>query len=191
MNQATCPHCGALSAAGAFCQSCGNALPSAIPSGPRIVSGPELASTTAGQKLQGDELMKTAKRARGALLAVAILSTIGIGIVYAILKNLSKLPDSQILAGMIGQVIVAAIFWGLYFWSRYQPLPAAIIGLIAYCTLVVINVVTTLSMAAESRGGFGGIGIGWLDIVIIAILARAISAGAQHRRLLAQAAGGM
>jgi len=191
VNQVTCPHCGALTPAGAFCQACGKALPSAVPTGPRVVSGEQLASTTAGQKLQSDELQKTAKRARGALLAVAIISTLGIGVVYAILKNLAKASDAAILAALSAQIIIAVIFWGLYVWSRHQPLPAAIIGLIAYSTLVIINVVTTLSLARESRTGFGGIGIGWLDIVIIIILARAISAGAQHRRLVAQMAGRM
>ena len=188
MNQVTCPHCGALTPAGAFCQACGNALPSAAPTGPRIVTGPALASTTAGQKLQGDELQKTAGRARGALLAVAIILTVGIGIAYFLLKNVAKVPDNAVLAGVSVQAILAVVFWGLYIWARIQPLPAAIVGLIAYSTLVVINIVNTLSVPLERRTGFGGLGIGWLDIVIILILARAISAGTQHRKLMAQMA---
>jgi hypothetical protein len=189
MNQVTCPHCGALSAAGAYCQSCGKALPSAMPGGPRIVSGADLASTPAGQKLQADELHKQAKKARGALLAVAIIRTVVIGILYAMANNAGA-GLNEILAILATHIIIAVIFWGLYVWSRYQPLPAAIIGLIAYSTLVVINVVTTIGLPAEARReGFGGIGIGWLDIVIIVILANAITAGTKHRKLVAQMGG--
>jgi hypothetical protein len=159
-----------------------------MPTGPRIVSGPDLASTPAGQKLQADELHKTAKKARGALLAVAILATIGLAVIYFFLSKIAGITPEQITAALIQQGIVVAVFWGLYIWSRSQPLPAAIIGLIAYCTIVVINVVSTLQLAAELRGGFGGFGVGLLDIVIILVLARAITAGAQHRKLQAQMA---
>jgi hypothetical protein len=160
-----------------------------MPGGPRIVSGADLASTPAGQKLQADELHKQAKKARGALLAVAIIRTVVIGILYAMANNAGA-GLNEILAILATHIIIAVIFWGLYVWSRYQPLPAAIIGLIAYSTLVVINVVTTIGLPAEARReGFGGIGIGWLDIVIIVILANAITAGTKHRKLVAQMGG--
>ncbi len=188
MNQVTCPHCGAISAAGAFCQSCGKALPAAMPTGPRVVSGADMASTPAGQKLQADELHKTAKKARGALLAVAILSTVFLVIGYFLLSRTPGVSPDQVTEALIRQGIVVALFWGLYIWSRSQPLPAAIIGLIAYCTLLIINVVQTLQLAAEQRSGFGGIGIGIVDIIIIVVLSQAISAGTKHRKLQAQMA---
>src|SRR5438477_13189327 len=123
MTQVTCPHCGALSAAGAFCESCGKALPAQMPAGPRLVSGPDTAMTSAGQKLQVDELAKTAKKAQGALLAAAVVSTIAIAIVFAIAQAANKqgMP-AQVMVLLIGQAIVAVVFWGLWFWSRSQPL---------------------------------------------------------------------
>jgi hypothetical protein len=81
------------------------------------------------------------------------------------------------------------VFWGLWAWSLKQPLPAAIVGLILYGTLVAINVVGAISSMNEGgpgHGGFGGIGIGWLDIVIMAMLGQAIAAGSRYRKLLAQ-----
>jgi len=53
----------------------------------------------------------------------------------------------------------------------------------------VINVVSAISDfdSGGPRRGIGGIGIGWLDIVIIAFLAQGISAGLKHRKLLESA----
>ncbi|HEY7118619.1 MAG TPA: zinc ribbon domain-containing protein [Tepidisphaeraceae bacterium] len=197
----SCPHCGAQNPWGStFCSSCGKALPTGMPSGPRVVGAKDFATTAAGQKLQGDELRKTAKKAAGALLAVAILQTLGVGLLFVLLQNLpgarrGALPQAaQILIG--AQVGVAVIFWGLWFWARVSPLPAAIVGLVLYATLVTINVVTSVSQMSQNNGkpgggGFGGIGIGWLDIIIIAVLVRAISAGATHRKLMQQQAAGI
>ena len=196
----SCPHCGAGNQTGSeFCASCGKALPLAMPSGPRVLGAKDLASTAAGQKLQGDELHKTAKKATGALLAVAILQTAGVGLLIFLLQNLpgasrGSLPQAaQILIG--AQIGVAVIFWGLWFWARVSPLPAAIVGLVLYATLVTINVVTSVSQMSQNNGapggsGIGGIGIGWLDIIIIAVLVRAISAGAKHRKLMQQQSAG-
>lgn len=186
-----CPHCGAVNTAGGqFCQSCGKALPSATASGPRIVSGATLASTSAGQKLQSDELVKTAKKARGALLAAAIIATAWTVLLYFLVKAMSNGRAQLPLMAMVVQGGVAAVFWGLWGWSMRQPLPAAIVGLILYGTLVVINVITNVSsMSAnggQGGGGIGGLGIGWIDIIILASLGQGIAAASKHRKLLAQ-----
>lgn len=188
-----CPHCGAVNTAGqAFCESCGKALPAIAPSGPRVVAGDAIASTAAGQQLQAEQLEKQAKRAKGALLAVAIITTILAAIVFALVPALQRSapggasnPQANLLnsAVPVAMLIVAAVFWGLYIWSRSQPLPAAIVGLVIYGTLIAINVVTTLSLAAKT-GQPAGIGVGCIDIVIVLVLAQAISAGVQHRKLM-------
>ena len=78
VTEQNCPHCGALNPGGAaFCESCGKALPNLTPTGPRIVSGNQFATSTVGRELQADELHKTAKKASGALLAVAIITVSG------------------------------------------------------------------------------------------------------------------
>jgi hypothetical protein len=184
-----CPHCGAANEAGGqFCQACGKALPSAVATGPRILGAKDFATTSAGQKLQGDELIATSKKAKGALLTVAIIQTAVVAFVVWIAQthNTMGIMMSNLLFLSMG--IVAVVFWGLYIWARRQPLPAAIVGLVLYATLVVVNVITAVhSLGEGGKGtGFGGIGIGWLDIVIMAVLGQAITAGVKHRQLMRQ-----
>jgi hypothetical protein len=195
MTQATmnCPHCGAANAyASQFCQNCGKALPSVMPTGPRVVGSEGFATTAAGQQLQAEQLHKQARRARGALMAVAIIATVFAAILFflipAVQRNApSNNPQMQSFnQGMtIGVGIVAVVFWGLYFWARSQPLPAAIVGLVLYGTLIVINIVTTISASAQG-GQVRGSPVGCVDIIIVAVLAQAITAGVQHRKLLKQ-----
>jgi hypothetical protein len=186
-----CPHCGASNpGGGAFCESCGKALPPPVPTGPRIVGNETLATTGAGQELQDEQLHKQAKRASGALLAVAILTTIAGLVIFALSRSApsgtmaSRGIEISSAVGVV-TLIIAAVFWGLYIWSRSQPLPAAIVGLVVYGTLVTINVILHIS-AAGQEGGPRGLGIGCLDIIIIVVLAQAITAGAQHRKLMRQ-----
>lgn len=197
--QTTCPHCGALNPAGsAFCESCGKALPAGAVGGgggPRLVTGDALAATSAGAKLQSDDLQRQAKKASGALLAVAIIQTIATIILGFVLNRIRSGQGPMVLntGAVVGLAVIAVLFWGLYFWSRRQPLPAAIVGLVVYLTLVAINVVTTIAAQANAPSGSvrpGGIGIGCIDIIIIAVLAQAITAGLKYRRLQQQGAVG-
>lgn len=185
-----CPHCLASNAAGAqYCEACGMALPLAAASGPRVVDSKSFASTSAGQQLQAEELHKQQKKASGALLAVAIIRTVLIGIVVALAASrtgrmdlIFRVPIVLILGA------IALLFWGLYIWSRSQPLPAAIVGMIVYATLLSINIVFSVSQLSQhgprAGNGLGGIGIWWIDIIILAVLARAISAGLKYRKML-------
>ena len=188
-----CPHCGQPNPIGStFCSSCGKALPMGMPTGPRVLGAGDLASTAAGQKLQGDELHKQSKKASGALLAVAIIQTIASGIALAVIQGAGR----AVAIPPIFYVVtfgIAALFWGLWFWSRSQPLPAAIVGLVLYATLVVLNVISNVSQMNATGGpgtGLGGIGIGWIDILIIIVLSQAIQAGTRYRKLLAQQQAG-
>jgi heme/copper-type cytochrome/quinol oxidase subunit 4 len=196
-----CPHCGVENISdGAFCESCGKALPSSNNTGPRIVAANEFAVTAVGQNLQSDDLQRQSKKASGALLTVAVIQTL-VGLAFFIIHQntahrtgpASEAAETLFLAVTVGSFIVAAAFWCLYSWSQIQPLPAAIVGLVIYGTLIGLNVFTAMSRMSHNpdsphSGPFGGIGIGWLDIVIMAILVRAISAGAAYRKLLRQGA---
>src|SRR5687768_9367380 len=73
MSTVTCPHCGAATPPGAFCESCGKALPSAVPTTPRVVTGDVLPQSAAGQQMLGEELAKQTKKAAYALLAVGVI----------------------------------------------------------------------------------------------------------------------
>jgi hypothetical protein len=160
---------------------------------PRIVDSTTFATTVAGQQLQTDEFTKVTKKASTALLWVAVIQSVVGGILLGVFAANGRID--RLLANPLSMavVVVAAIFWGLYVWSRRQPLPAAIVGLVLYATLVVLNIVNVISQASTSstqfNRGIGGTGVGWLDIVIMAVLSQAISAGLKLRKMQATNTG--
>lgn len=151
---------------------------------PRIIAGDALPESAAGQKLVGDELQKQTRRAANTLMWVSILMyAFGI-IIFLVISNARAVAAENANLLLVMQFVIATVFLGLYFWARTSPLPASLVGLVIYCTLIAINVATTMSSMAERRSGIGGLGIGWLDIVIICLLAQGISAGLKHKKLM-------
>src|ERR1700677_1906075 len=133
MPDARCPHCGSSNSPGvSFCAACGKALPNLNSSGPLIVSGDQFASTASGQKLQADELHKQARKASGALLAVAIIQSLFLAFIFFMLIKAQGSAHMLVPPALVELGVIAAIFWGLYFWSRKSPFPAAIAGLVIY-----------------------------------------------------------
>lgn len=186
----TCPHCGAANApTAAFCEACGKALPNLTATGPRVVSADALPQSAVAHRLVSDELVKTQKKATNALLIVAVIQTLVGPLLLLVLSN-SQRGQNQITGIVwVMQFGVAAIFWALWAWSLKSTVPAAIVGLILYCTLLVLNIITAVSeLAADPdapRRGCGGLGIGILDIIIIVMFAQAITAGLKHKRMMA------
>ncbi len=182
-----CPHCSTGNITGSqYCQTCGMALP--IPSsGPRIVDRASFASTAAGQQLQADELHKLAKRAASALLIVAVIQTILVAVGFGAVAANGRAPMQIIFSNAVVLRATAAgvIFWGLFFWSRKQPLPAAIVGLVLYVTLKAIEVVgfVTVQTTPRRTTNVNTFPITWGTIVIIAVLCSAISAGLKYRKM--------
>jgi len=187
----TCPHCRAANPAGsAFCESCGKALPTAAPTGPRVVSADQLPASAGATRMVSDELVKQQKSASTALIAVGIIAALAGVVMFVLSNNVRGEAKSTLQVVGAVQLGLAVIFVGLYIWSRKSPLPASIAGLCVYGTMVVINV--AVRMTQISRGGdaaAGGIGVGILDIIIIAVLVRAILAGLKHRRLVSSMGG--
>jgi hypothetical protein len=181
METVICPHCGEATASdSAFCEACGKAVPSARPAGPRVVDDRSLATTGAGRALVGEQLHQSMKRASTALLVVAVLQTIFGPIMLMIQKRQMEEaagPGAQVEIEPVAYVIVfgiAAVFWALYFWARRNPLPAAIVGLVLFLTLHLIDAIADPTTLAR----------GWLmKILIVAMLCQAISAGVKYRRL--------
>ena len=168
MESVGCPHCGAINVGGdAFCRSCGKALPMPT-SGPRVYTGDNLPQSQQGQALLGEDLKKQIRRVTITLLVVGILQ-LTCGMILAVtFSQLDPASSGSMAISMVAQLIIGVGFLGLSFWSRFAPLPAAITGLVIYITLVALNVV--MSVAQLARGQAGGIGIGCLDIVVIAVL---------------------
>src|SRR6185369_7857459 len=169
-----CVHCSAPNPiGGAFCESCGKALPSAVPTVPRVLSGDAMPTTSAAAKLLGDELGKQTKSAATTLLVVGIIQIVVGGVLTAVLmsarpgRTAAQLNLPVVVASTAG---IGVIFIGLYFWARRSPLPATIVGLVIYGTLVLLNMVSAASARAQNgaaSSGFGGLGVGCLDIIII------------------------
>lgn len=179
--QIECPHCRAVNPPGAqFCGACGKALPSAEHGGPRVLTPQDLASIKAGQQLQSEELARQVKKASGALLAVAVLQTF-FGAVLLLMNQggasaIRNIPLTP--AAFIGIFGVGILFFGLYLWARRSPFPAAICGLVIFVT------VHALDALADPRTILQGI---LVKIIVIVVLARAVSAGVKHRQLMRNA----
>ena len=181
-----CPHCGAENpAGGSFCERCGKALPAAIASQPRFVEGADLAATQTGRSLQAEQLRVQSRKASGALLAVAILQTLGAIVITALVRSGRPAPGLEAAedadATVLGVVLfgLAGVYWALWWWSRRNPLPAAIVGLVIFLTVWFIDAM--FDPGQILRGIL-------IRIIIVAVLIKAIQAGAQHRRLLRGAA---
>jgi len=173
----TCPHCGAENELSAqFCASCGKAM-AVSSSGPRVVEGGAMAGTSAGQRAQEKELQKKAKSASHALLAVAILATLAIAVVWMNVKDFWGQPEVGGIAKamMLAQVVMAVGYYGLWIWSRSNPLPAAIVGLVIFMSLIVANLI----MIGPQSLIHGII----VKFIIVAVLVKAIQAGMQHKQI--------
>jgi hypothetical protein len=171
-----CPHCGVLTAPEAmFCASCGKAV-RVGPQATRIVNDQSLAATHAGQSLQSEVLRKQMKSAFGALLTVAILQTLGAGLLAIAAANLpvSAGERSEFVAMAAITGVIALGFYGLAFWARIAPLPAAITGLCILLTLWLIGAIIDPTTIVQGL---------IIKIIIVVLLVRAIKAGALHRRL--------
>ena len=172
-----CPHCGAEYQPGQrFCESCGKAVPAGnTHGGPRVIE--YAARSGAGFEMLEDELRKQQKKASTALIIVAVLQTLAVVLFYFIIENAP--PEAGLTHLSTGLIaLIALAFWGLWFWSRSAPMPAAITGLVLYLSLQLLDAVVDPSSLAR----------GWLvKIIVIVLLARAIEAGVKYRKLLADA----
>jgi hypothetical protein len=180
MDPITCPHCQHANLPDAqYCEACGKAVAVAATS-PRIVSGNEFASTSVGLVMESEALTAQVKSASGALLAVAIIQVIlGTIIVFALkgFPGRGELESTAIPLVAFSVYGIGAVFFGLYFWARKSPYPAAIVGLVVFVTVHLLDIIADPS--ALARGIL-------MKIIIITILIKAIRAGARHRDLLRQ-----
>ncbi len=179
MSAICCPHCEAENIVGAaFCEQCGKALPSASPAGPRVVSGEEMATTAVGQEVQANQLHKTAVRGSTALIAIAILHAIG-GVLFYF--QLQEDAPAEANTALTLNLVLGVIYLGLGIWARHSPLPAALVGLVLFLSVMILE--AAVNPASLVQGVI-------VKIIVIVILIKAIQAGLKNKRLKEQSAGG-
>jgi hypothetical protein len=180
---AECPHCTAPITSGSnFCTGCGKAVQSAPSTGPRIVGDNDIATSTAGSSLMIDELKKQMRKASTALFAVGIIQAIGAAIFTAIASSQTPASTTGVMVILGG---ISAAFLGLGFWARKSPLPASIVGLVVYVSMLTLD-----GIAGAASGHpeviFQGI---ILKAIIIGCLVQAVRAGTKFRALTRENAG--
>lgn len=186
MPASICPHCSAPNAnPGKFCASCGRALPSPVKVAPRVISGKAkvFAQSEAGQAMQIDELAKQAKSASQILIVLGALScTFGLLLTLVGLAADSNPregePTPQFTIVGITLLVFSAIYFSLGAWAKSSPLPATITGLVLYTSFAVVDLISAPVAATPSLV---------VKVIIIAALARSVSAGVKHRELLRRA----
>lgn len=179
-----CPHCNSqVEAGGHFCPVCGLAIPPPIRTAPRIVHINDMAATPLGRELQIENAAKQATKAAAPLLFVAVIQFVMAMVLVGMLLAgpESALPKSEQFQQFLKPVVVGFvigigfIFLLLYLWARKNPFPAAIVGLVFYITVHLLDVL------ADPKSIFRG---ALLKIIVITLLVKAIAAGARHRRLI-------
>ena len=169
-----CPHCQAEVASDSlYCSACGMAVRVAHPE-PRVVNELKgMATSFAGQSIQGDMLVKKMKTAFRTLLVLGLLMTLsgGLLIVAAILGS----PQNQgfLLVG-VPLLILGIGYLGLAIWSRRQPFEAALTGLIIYVALNLLGIAMNPLSIADAI---------LIKIIVIVTLVNAVRAGLAHRRV--------
>lgn len=138
-----------------FCEACGASLA-------RVA-----ASERAADEIEADALLLEVKKAQSAMLLVAIVQSIAA--VFLVLMNTVDTITTVVL------VLIAALFFGLWAWAKHKPLAAAIVGLMVFVSLHLADAI--VDPTALVRGIV-------LKIVVVVMLARAISAGIKHREFV-------
>lgn len=108
---------------------------------------------------------------------MAILSVVGGIIFYFILKGgpPEAVKAAPIFLGM--NLVLAALFAGLAVWARFNPLPAAIVGLVLFLTIHVVSAI--VDPASILQGVI-------VKVIVIVVLAKAIQAGVRYKQLREQ-----
>jgi hypothetical protein len=156
-----CPQCQApMPATERFCTRCGLDREAYLAG--EALSGPALAS------------------ARRWILAVAVLVSFGTLILYMQLGELARQDpaiESQRLSLTAPAAAVTLCFFGLWLWSRKQPLAAAMGALVLFVILQVVNAIV------EPSTLFSGV---IFKALVIFVLVGAVRAGFKAQRVRAE-----
>ena len=176
----TCRKCNSVEAADqAFCKNCGEPLKGEMKqtSTPSSMSG--LGS------LVDDQHEKHIKRARGAIMVVAVITIIAAVVFWFLLENeIAKIeadPNMYVLQDVVAQrrimigatFAIGVIFLALFFWAKSNPFGAALTAFIIYVTNIIVNA------GIEPKTLPQGI---ILKIVIIVLLLNGVKSGLAYKK---------
>jgi membrane-associated HD superfamily phosphohydrolase len=181
MSNIICPHCTVENPPESqFCQSCGKAIATGAPVTPQIVDKQDWATTETGKTLQSEELRRISRKAVTALFAVSILQFLGGILIYFLFKGNRPYDMTQeeyertlnlTLVVVLGLGVIFAL---LGFWARKAPLPSAIVGLVLFVSVHLLDALVDPTALVR----------GWLvKIIVIVVLIKAIQAGLKHRQI--------
>lgn len=188
MSDITCPHCIAGNqSASNFCEACGKALPGPAPTVPRIVSNRQLASSEIGRSLQADLFQYQMRSARGALLALLILTVAAGFLVYAIsdsvIRNAGMWADDSLIPILItSSIVIACLYLGLWVWAKTSPFAAVFCGLMLYLTLWFSKIIFDPSSQLNAVALL-------INLTIVVVLGRIVRKGLVYQRIMAHTNG--
>jgi len=159
-----------------FCENCGKKLPPASLAHehhpPRLHETPGTAAP---------DLERTPRQQASAwLFTAALVNLVGCGALVvggSLLVPREHLKAEFIPDLLMVSVVVLLVFGGLGWWARWQPLPAAVAGVVVYLGLSVVDALMVPALAL--------LGIP-VKIVILALLIQAIRASRKPRRFAAE-----
>jgi predicted RNA-binding Zn-ribbon protein involved in translation (DUF1610 family) len=158
-----CPMCGEMILMDAVkCRYCGEVLDPALQRGSAWGSG--------RTRQQEEAFKKAVNQASGILFGIAFLQVVCGAIALVALDKM--MPGVDAAGLLVTLVVVAVTYTGLGIWARFQPFPAAIVGLVIYVCLLLLDFVAAPQMAW--RGII-------LKIAFIAGLIQAISTASKAR----------
>jgi hypothetical protein len=136
--------------------------------------------------LVSHDLHKTINRAAYTLLGVGIVLVLVGGLAWGALSRLPSTPEREVMwMGGVVVLIVGALFLCLFSWAWKSPLAPSIIGVVLYGTLVALKVRGSIVNGSIGKpgNGIGGSGVGWLDVLVIALLVQGIQAAVRFNRM--------
>lgn len=146
-----CPHCDAkVSASQNYCEQCGNAVRAPINEIRITRSDSDPAKTSIGAVYQAEGLRSEAVAACNVYGVLAIL--VAVGLALLLLVGQSRATDSQSPGLMLQLGVVLTMYVGIWWWSRRSPLPASIVGLIFFSSLVLVQFVQLIPLFAMISG---------------------------------------
>ncbi len=175
MSRVRCLYCDAENdavASAGYCEACGKKLPPASLANKR--REPMLHNQPGS--LAPDPVAAPAQQASAWLFTAALVNLLGCGgliVLGPLLVAREQLPAGFIPELMLVGVAILLALAGMGWWARRQPMPAAVIGLIVYLGLAVVEALLLPGLALLGLP---------VNFVLIALLIQAVRAGRRPHR---------